>query len=388
MRIAIVHDYLNQHGGAERVVSVLHEMFPDAPIYTLFYDAERLWSGLSKADIRPSILQRFPFVKRHFKVFFWLYPWIMLTLRVEPCDVIISSSSAYAKSVRVRTQHGSRPVHICYCHTPMRFAWSFDHYIQHETKNPLLAGITKLAVPFLKAWDVWTSRGVDAFVVNSSAVQRRVQHYYKRDAVIIPPPVDTTMSSVAPVSGPDLVQNGYYLVVSRLIGYKGIDLVIRACNQLGRALIIIGRGPDQPRLEAMAGHTITFLGWQEDATVRNYMQNCVALVVPGEEDFGITPVEANAQGKPVVALRRGGSLDTVKEGVNGVFFREPTVASICEALHRCEETTWDPVVIRNVSHNFDTKRFKHRFATFVDVTVQHHGLQPIHVHPSERSVSP
>ncbi|WDL95250.1 glycosyltransferase [Alicyclobacillus sp. ALC3] len=369
MKVVIVHDYLNQRGGAERVVAVLHEMYPEAPIYTLFVDRAKLWPAMRDATIIPSILQRFPFIVNHFKLFFWLYPFAIRTLRLPPCDVIITSSSAYAKGVRL-PRRGSRPVHACYCHTPMRFAWDYDRYIAHETNSRFLARMARVLVPSLKWWDVHTSRQVDAFITNSTAVKDRVQTLYHRDAVVIHPPVDTNRSTGVPlVPG----NTDYYLLVARLVSYKRLDLAVRACTSSARNLVVIGTGPDLARLQSMAGPTVQFVGWQTDAAVDQYMSGCRALLFPGEEDFGIAPIEANATGKPVVAYRAGGALDTIQHGVNGIHFADPTVESLLFALAELETKVWDAAQIRRHAAKFSHPRFERQFRTYIERLVANSG---------------
>lgn len=355
MRIVLVHDYLNQRGGAERVVGVMHRIFPDAEIHTLFLDREKLWDSLEDANIVPSFLQRFPFVIKHFKLFFWIYPWVMKSIKIPECDVVLTSSSAYAKGIQLTTSDGKRPLHVCYCHNPMRFAWDFEGYMKNESKNGILVRVAKLLVPFLRRWDLKTSRDVDVFIANSSVVQERIRRIYGRFSEIIHPPVE--VPSILPVlNKPD----DYFLVVSRLVSYKRIDLAVRACTRVNKRLIVIGTGPDRERLMEMAGPTVEFLGYQPDAVVRSYMQRCKALIFPGEEDFGITPVEANGLGRPVVAYRGGGALDTITDGLNGVFFDRATVQSLKEALTRVERLPWNSQEIRSMALRFETSRFEQK----------------------------
>jgi glycosyltransferase involved in cell wall biosynthesis len=403
VRIVLVHDYLNQRGGAERVVGAMHRIFIDAEIYTLFVDHEKLWDSLKDATIVPSLLQKVPFIRNHFKLFFWLYPLAIKTLRIPDCEVVVTSSSAYAKGIRTKVRDGHRPVHICYCHNPMRFAWDFDRYIKNETTNKWAAWLARAFVPFLQRWDMKTARGVDVFIANSTAVQERIARIYGRHAEVIFPPVDMSpvgvpQIDVSPISAPpthtpscDVPQMGvaeaeprpvgqdsYYLVVSRLVSYKRIDLAVRACTRLQKRLVVIGTGPDRDRLEAMAGRTVEFLGWQPDDVVRRYMRECLALIFPGEEDFGITPVEVASQGRPVVAYRGGGALDTVVEGINGVFFNRPTVQSLKEALERMDRLNWDEGEIRRIAQRFDHCRFDKEFTTLIHrVEANAHALPAV-----------
>jgi len=368
VKVVIVHDYLNQQGGAERVVAVLHELFPDAPIYTLFVDRAKLWPALRDATIISSWLRHFPFVMNNFKLFFWLYPIAVRTLSIPECDVVISSSSAYAKGIRIRRRGPRMPLHICYCHTPMRFAWHFEEYIAHETDSKLLVAIARKIVPLLKWWDVMSSRQVDAFVANSSAVKERIRRFYGRNAQVIFPPVDVR----TPIRGKgslsvssDAPPGEYYLMVSRLVSYKRLSLAVEACTQLGKPLIVIGSGPDRQRLESIAGDTVTFLGWQPDEVVAAYMELCKALIFPGEEDFGITLVEANTHGKPVVAFQSGGALDTICPGVNGVFFREASVEALAKALDELDNTSWDATRIRAWASRFSRQHFQEVISGYI-----------------------
>jgi glycosyltransferase involved in cell wall biosynthesis len=348
-RVVIVHDYLNQRGGAEKVVGVLHKMFPHAPIYTSIVDRNHLWSDLDDADIRTSFMQRLSFVHRKFKWFFWLYPVAFRMMRLPDCDVVISSSSAYAKGVKLPKE--SQPIHICYCHTPMRFAWNFEEYIRNETSSKTLKILARCIIPLLKRWDRATVKQVDLFIANSRAVQQRIQRIYNREAIVLHPPVDLPQRLVRK-------QEDYFLILSRLVAYKRLDLAIEACTRVGVPLVVIGDGPDRARLEALAGANVKFLGFQPQHVIHEHLARCKALIFPGEEDFGITPVEAHAQGRPVVAYRAGGALDTVIEGVNGLFFNEQSPEKLLEALYKVDDYDWDPDVIRQSAERFSRERFE------------------------------
>lgn len=359
-RLAIAHDYLNQLGGAERVVAVMRQMFPEAPVYTLFYDNQKMWPEMKDATIVPSFLQRFPWVIGHFKLFFWLYPFVASSVTIEDYDVVLSSSSAYAKGFRVRKNaHGQKPIHICYCHTPMRFAWDFERYIENTTSNTTLRTMAKQLVPLLKWWDKRTAKTVDVFIANSSIVQERIRNVYGREARVIHPPV--TMRVQPPAEPQD-----YFLVVSRLVAYKRIDLAVQACTMAGLRLLVVGEGPDKARLQALAGPSVEFVGWQDEDAVTNYMRECLAFIFPGEEDFGITPVEVNSLGRPVVAYKAGGALDTVIEGVNGTFFKEQTPESLVTALHAVHSRQWNPEAIVFAARRFERDLFVQRIMSVID----------------------
>ncbi|MFD1677189.1 glycosyltransferase [Alicyclobacillus fodiniaquatilis] len=353
MKIAIVHDYLNQLGGAERVVATLHQMFPEAPVYTILVDPDKLWSEMKDANIITSFIQKMGFVQNHFKLFFWLYPFVIRTLPVRGYDLVISSSSAYGKAVSIGpTDDGTKPIHICYCHTPMRFAWNFDEYIENETSKGLLRRLARLLVPFLKMWDVQTAKNVDYFIANSSVVSKRIKNYYNRSSKVIFPPVDIPIKPTFEEPG------DYFLVVSRLVSYKRIDLAVRACTEADLPLLVIGDGPDRNRLESVAGPSIRFLGYQSEESKLEYMARCRALIFPGEEDFGITPLEVNGLGRPVVAYRAGGALDTVKHELNGLYFDKQTVEDLVQTLYQASKHKWDSNEIHTWAKNFGREVFE------------------------------
>jgi len=350
-KVAIVHDYLNQAGGAERVVAVFRKMFPDAPIYTTIVDRSKLYPELRDAAIRTTFMQRIPGILKRFKLFFWLYPLAVRTIDVRDYDFILSSSSAYAKGVR----KGRNAVHLCYCHTPMRFAWDFEGYMEGMAVPRAAKAAAKLLTYPLRAWDRANSRRVDRLVANSTVVQDRIGRYYGIHAPVIHPPVDVDRFAVA--EGPP---EDYFLVVSRLVSYKRIDLAVTACTRAGKRLVVIGDGPDRKRLESLAGPSVTFLGRQSDEEVVRRMQRCRALLFPGEEDFGITPLEANACGRPVIAYAGGGALDTIRPGVNGLFFERQAPEELERALRDFESCEWDGEAIRRHAESFRERVFMER----------------------------
>ncbi|TMF50051.1 MAG: glycosyltransferase family 4 protein [Chloroflexi bacterium] len=358
MKVALVHDYLNQMGGAERVVLAFHELFPEAPLYTSIYDPRRVDAAFQQIDIRTSFMQRLPFVKKHHQPFLPLYPFAMERLDLRGYDLILSSSSAFGKGVI--TKPGT--MHICYCHTPMRWCWNYDEYVEREQLGKLARGVLPFLITWLRVWDQTTAMRVDHFIANSPAVADRIQKYYRREAVVIPPPVDAGRFLFDPTTQPE----DYFLVVSRFMPYKRIDLAIQACNRLQLPLVIIGSGRDQQRLQQMAGPTIRFLGRLSDAEVLHYYAHCRALILPGEEDFGITPLEAQASGRPVVAYSAGGALASVIDGVTGTFFQEQTVESLAATLAAFDETRYDPQIIRDHALEFDKPRFHRRILQFIE----------------------
>jgi glycosyltransferase involved in cell wall biosynthesis len=357
MRVAIVHDYLNQMGGAERVVAVLHRMFPEAPIHTTIVDRSKLAPELQDADIRTTWMQRIPGILKRFKLFFWLYPFAVQSMKLRDYDLILSSSSAYAKGAKA--DRGA--LHICYCHTPMRFAWDFDTYMEGMRVPGWMKRAARIAVAPLRRWDVASSGGVHHFIANSSIVRERIERHYGRSSAVLFPPVDVSRFSVCGSTIGD-----YYLIVSRLVSYKKLDLAVEACTRLGKSLIVIGDGPDRARLEAMAGPMVKFKGRLPDWQVVDYMKRCKAFLFPGLEDFGITPLEANACGRPVIAFQGGGALDTVKPGVNGMYFEQQTAESLADALVRFEGMSWEPAAIRAHAESFSEARFVQQLEAFIE----------------------
>ncbi|TMD79125.1 MAG: glycosyltransferase family 4 protein [Chloroflexi bacterium] len=358
MKVALVHDYLNQMGGAERVVLALHEIFPDAPIYTSIYDPQRVDPAFQKMDIRTSFMQRLPMVTKHHQPYLPIYPFAMESLDLRGFDMVLSSSSAFGKGVITRPE----TLHICYCHTPMRWCWNYDEYVEREHLGKMARRVLPFLITALRSWDQTSAMRVDHFIANSPVVAERIQKYYRRDAVVIPPPVEAGRFTFDPA----IQVEDYFLIVSRLIPYKRIDLAIEACNELQLPLVIIGGGRDQERLKKMAGPTIRLVGRLSDEEVLHYYAHCRAFLFPGEEDFGITPLEAQASGRPVIAYGAGGALASVVDGTTGVFFQNQTVESLVTVLASFDERKYDPQVIRNHALEFDMPRFHRRILQFIE----------------------
>ena len=358
MKVALVHDYLNQMGGAERVVLALHEIFPDAPIYTSIYDPQRVDPAFQKMDIRTSFMQKFPGVTKHHQPYLPFYPFAMESLDLRGYDLVLSSSSAFGKGVITRPE----TMHICYCHTPMRWCWNYDEYVEREQLGSTARKILPFLITGLRIWDQTSAMRVDHFIANSPVVAERIQKYYRRDAIVIPPPVEASRFPFDPTVEPE----DYFLTLSRLIPYKRVDLAIEACNRLHLPLVVIGNGRDQDRLKQLAGPSIRFMGRLSDEEVLHYLAHCRAFLSLNEEDFGITPLEAQASGRPVIAYGAGGALTSVVDGVTGTFFVKQTVDSLTEVLASFDEHTYDPTVIRNHALEFDMPRFKRRILQFVE----------------------
>lgn len=358
MKVALVHDYLNQMGGAERVVMAFHEIFPDAPIYTSIYDPQRVDPVFQKMDIRTSFMQKLPLVTRHHQPYLPFYPFAMENLDLRGYDLVLSSSSAFGKGVITRPE----TLHICYCHTPMRWCWNYDEYVEREHLGKVARSILPLMITGLRIWDQTSAMRVDHFIANSPVVAERIRKYYRREAAYIPPPVDASRFPFDPAIVPD----DYFLILSRLVPYKRIDLAIQACNQLQLPLVIIGGGRDLDRLKQMAGPTIRFMGRLSDEEVIHYITQCRAFLFPGEEDFGITPLEAQACGRPVIAYGAGGALASIIDGITGRFFKEQTVESLANVLATFDERLFDSNVIRSHALEFDMPLFRRRILQFVE----------------------
>lgn len=350
MRVAIVHDYLNQAGGAERVVGELHRIYPEAPIYTSILDRSTLWPALQDADIRTSWMQRLPGLRKHFKKYLPFYPGAIESFDLSEYDLVISSSSAFGKGAITR----AGACHVCYCYTPMRFAWDYQRYVERESYGRLSRLFLPALVGALRRWDLRTAARPDVYIVTSSAIAERVRRLYGRDSELIPPPVDLARYRVTEADA------GYYLVVSRLNPYKRIDLAVAAFNGSPYQLVVVGDGPDRAALEALAESNVSFVGRRPDEEVANYYSGCRAVIFPGEEDFGLVPLEANASGRPVIAYRAGGALDTVIDGKTGLFFDEPTPAALRAAVARCDQTRWDRGELRRHAEAFGPDVFRTR----------------------------
>ena len=367
MRVALVHDYLNQMGGAERVVMAFHEIFPNAPIYTSIYDPERVDPVFRTMDIRTTFMQKLPLVTKYHQPYLPFYPFAMESLDLRGYDLVLSSSSAFGKGVITRPE----TLHICYCHTPMRWCWNYDEYVEREQLGKMARAILPILITGLRTWDQTSSMRVDYFIANSPVVADRIQKYYRREAVVIPPPVEAERFPFDPA----IRAENYFLIVSRLIPYKRIDLAIEACNRLQLPLVIIGSGRDLDRLKTLAGPTIRFTGRLSDEEVIYYYTHCRALLFPGEEDFGITPLEAQAAGRPVIAYGAGGALASVVDGITGAFFQEQTVDSLARVLASFDEGMYNPHVIRNHALEFDKPRFSRRILQFIEAKLSEGKLR-------------
>ncbi len=360
MKLAIVHDFMNQFGGAERVVKALHEMFPTAPIYTLLYDKEKLAGEFESATIIPSHLQKKgKFFRNHSKLLLPFFPAAIEQFDLSEYDMVISSSGAWSKGIITKPE----TKHVCYCHAPMRFAWDwYFEYLKENKVGKLKKCVLYPLLNYLRVWDRMSAFRVDQWIANSKHTQKRLQKYYRTDSKIIYPPVDINRFEAKKDHA------GYFLIVSRLSPYKKVDLAVEAFNKLGLHLVIIGDGQQKKELMKMAHDNIEFLGFKPDDVTKEYYENCRGFIFCGEEDFGITPVEAMACGKPVVAFGKGGCLETIVEGVTGEFFNEPTTDSLIEAVDRLikNEKSYSAEKIRKHAEQFSKERFKTEILKLVE----------------------
>ena len=348
VELALAHDYLIQMGGAERVVASMVRRYPASPLYTSAVRRDTLLPEFEKADIRTSWMQRLPGIESQFKKYFALYPYAFRSFERVSAPSLWVSASTFAKCLPFSSNTAS----VLYCHNPTRFLWlAGAEYVDTEVRIPWANRMVHWLVPWLRRIDFEAAQSFDIIVANSEAVRKRIAEYYRRDARVIHPPVQLDRFT------PSADHDGYYIVVSRLVAYKAIDRAVIACSSSGRRLVVVGKGPDQKRLEELAGPTVTFTGWASDAEVQRLMERSRGLIFPAEEDFGIAPVEAQACGKPVIAYAGGGALETVIEGRTGGFFHERTVESLLAALDRAEAIAWDPAAIRRNAECFSEERF-------------------------------
>ncbi len=357
MKIALVHDWLPFMGGAERVLSNFVELYPDAPVYTLICNHSKMEEPLKSANIITSYLQKKKECSNHRKLFPFM-PTAIESFNLNEYDMVLSSSSSVAKAV---ISHPDS-VHVCYCHSPMRYAWEFSYEYagRMSGRSKLVQKILSYFLTFIRMWDYSSAARVDYFIANSENVAKRIRKHYKRDAVVIHPPVRCKLFNISDVD------EDYFLCVSRFQEYKRVDIAIEACNRLGLKLKVVGSGPEYKKLKAMAGPTVEFLGRVPDEEVKKLYANCRAFLFPGEEDFGITPLEAMASGRPVIAYGKGGALETVIEGKTGVFFKEQTADSMVDALERFEKMSFDKQVLRQHAESFDEEVFKAKIKAFVE----------------------
>jgi glycosyltransferase involved in cell wall biosynthesis len=362
-RVVLAHDWLTGMRGGEKCLEVFCRLWPQARLYTLLHRRGSVCPAIERHRPRTSFLQRFPGCHRYYRYLLPLMP-LAVGWRLPACDLVLSSSHCVVKSVRPP----KGVPHICYCHTPMRYAWQMrTSYLDAIRARGLKAKAMDRVLEWLRQWDRRTAAHVTHFLANSRTVQRRIAECYGRESTVIHPPVETDFFTPAPVPRED-----HYLVVSAFAPYKRLDLAIAACKRLGRRLVIIGEGQEEKRLRAQAAPGMHFLGWQSGETIRDHFRRCRALLFPGEEDFGIVPVEAQACGTPVIAYGRGGATETIvpPEGggePTGLWFLEQSADCLAEAIMRFESSAGDfsPVTIRRQAQRFHARRFEQQISGFV-----------------------
>jgi glycosyltransferase involved in cell wall biosynthesis len=364
MRVAIVHYWLVGMRGGEKVIEALCDMFPEADIFTHVIDPAAISPKILAHKVTTSFISKLPRAPKNYKSYLPLMPMALEQLDLRGYDLIFSSESGPSKGII--PPPGA--LHICYCHSPMRYIWNMFHDYRDRSGR-----ITKILMPpishYLRMWDAISATRVHHFVANSRTVARRLETYYRRNATVIYPPV--SVEDFTPVR-PDEVED-FYLMVGELVPYKRPDLAVEAFNQSGRKLVIIGGGEMLPRIRAMAGPTVTVLGSRPFDDLRSHYARCRALIFPGEEDFGIVPVEAMASGRPVIAYKRGGATETVIDGQTGVFFNSQTTPALLEAIDRSEATIFDPAVLVAHAATFGRDRFIDSMRAFVDERLAHHA---------------
>lgn len=363
MKVALIHDHLAQDGGAEKVLKVFAEMFPDAPIYTLLYDKKNVDKYYKNRRIEASVIQKLPGGVKHYQWYMPFMPMAVEFFDLSGYDLVISDASAFAKGIITQPD----ALHICYCHTPTRYLWSDTHqYIKELKYNKYFKKIISFVLNYIRVWDKLAADRVDLFIANSATVQRRIQKYYRRDSVIIYPPVEIEKFKIA-----SEIEN-YFLAGCRLAPYKRLDLAIEACKLAGKKLKVFGDGVDLNRLKKIAGESgnIEFLGRVDDETKAELYSKCLAYIHPQDEDFGITAVEAMASGRPVIAFRKGGATETVVEGITGEFFDAQTPAELSKVLENFKANKYNSEFIRKHAEQYSIEKFKDKIKKFINEEYQ------------------
>lgn len=367
MKTAIVHDWLVSMAGGEKVLKAIYEIFP-SPIYTLIANKHFLKNSfLKNAKIQTSMIQKLPFAKLLYQKYLPFFPFAIEQLDVSGYDIIISSSHCVAKGVLTRFDQ----LHVCYCHTPMRYAWDlyFQYLNESNLENGFIGRIAQMILHYLRMWDISSSCRVDVFIANSEFIAKRIKKIYNKQADVIYPPVDTDFFY------PEFNKDDFYLTVSRFVPYKKIDLIVEAFSKMpNKKLVVIGDGPDISKIKSRAKNNVEILGYQSDEVLRAYLQKAKAFVFAAIEDFGILPVEAQSCATPVICLSKGGTKESVINNKTGIFFNEQSIQSIIEAVEKFEKHEFDLHEIRKHSLKFSRDRFKKEFQECVLKNSQKHDL--------------
>ena len=360
MRVALVHDWFTVYAGAERVVEQILRVLPQADVYALvdfLKEEERGFLQGKRAQV--SFIQRLPKAQQRYRTYLPLMPLAIEQFDLRGYDLVISSSHAVAKGVIT----GPDQLHICYCHSPIRYAWDLQHEYLKESglERGVKSWIARALLHYLRLWDSRTANGVDVFIANSRYIARRILKVYRRQAEVIYPPVDVEAFTLRQD------KEDFYLTASRMVPYKRIDLIVEAFSQMpDKRLVVIGDGPEMPKVRAKAGPNVTLLGYQPFEVLRDYMQRAKAFVFAAEEDFGIAPVEAQACGTPVIAFGKGGATETVLAGETGVFFQDQNVSSLIKAIEEFEKLRFDPLRVRKNAERFSSERFRREFEALIE----------------------
>ncbi|HEX8029612.1 MAG TPA: glycosyltransferase [Vicinamibacterales bacterium] len=378
MRVALIHDWLTGMRGGEKALEVFCEIFPHADLFTLVHLPGTTSPLIERRRVKGSAIQWLPFAGRLYRQYLPLFPIAVEQFDLDAYDLVVSTSHCAAKSVVVT----GRARHLCYCLTPMRYAWDqFDAYFGPERVGKLGNMVLRPMLAGLARWDRATEGRVHRYLAISQYVARRIALYYNRQSTLVYPPVDTDFytpsNAEASTGSPDIhvpvqpaIPQPKFLVVSALVPYKRVDLAMMAARQAGVGLTVVGNGPERGNLERLTGDGIELAGWRSDDEIRQLYRGSIATILPGEEDFGIVPVEAQSCGRPVVALGRGGALDTVIDGETGVLFEDTTVDSLAAGLRRAAETPWDSARIRRHAEQFSRARFVNEIQAVVDETLK------------------
>jgi glycosyltransferase involved in cell wall biosynthesis len=363
VKIAIAHDWLTNMGGAEKVVINFKEIYKDAPIYTTVYNPDNLASELQNIDVRTSFIQKFKKAKINHQKYLPFMPTAWEQFDFNEYDVVLSSSSSCAKGIVTSPS----TMHVCYCHSPMRYAWEFyGEYMSREKVGKLKKMLIPYIMNYIRIWDVVSANRVDYFIANSRNVAKRIWKHYRREADVIHPPVKASYFNIIDQD------EEYFLIVSRLVAYKRVDLAVEAFNELGLPLVVIGTGPQLEYLKSIAKDNVKIMGRQPDEVIREYYAKCRAFIFPGEEDFGITPLEAQASGRPVIAFGKGGVLETVVDKETGVFFNEQTIDSLKRAVNEFKSINFNKNKIRQHALQFDEEIFKEKIKKYIMEKYEQH----------------
>jgi glycosyltransferase involved in cell wall biosynthesis len=365
MRVAVVHDWLTGMRGGEKVLEAIVGLFPQAELYTLVHRRGSVSPVIEDRRVHRSVVDALPLSASRYREYLPLFPFAVEQFGFDRFDLVISSSHCAARSVVVP----GRTAHVCYCHSPMRYAWDqFEAYFGEARVGRPASAVLRRVMAWLARWDRATAGRVDRYVANSQYVAGRIGRYYNRVANVVYPPVDTGFYT------PDAARpRTHYLIVSALVPYKRVELAVDACRQLGRPLIVAGDGPDRARLERRGDTSVTFTGALSAEAIRDLYRGAHAVLLPGEEDFGIVPVEAQACGTPVIALGRGGALETVQDGATGVLVDDATPDAFAAAIQRAERVAWDAAVLRASAERFSHDAFTAGFTAVVDDALARRG---------------